>query len=194
MPETFTGKGAGAFIENALKSAIRTVHIVSPWISPEYAKLLVSLAKKGVEVWILTSDSPEKFHQESLAILLKGKIKVIRRRDPVKTFLPIGLGAAVGFLGGPLGSILGAICGCAVGYYWGLSRIVKVNPKLNIKISRKAFVHSKIYIIDGSYAVVGSANLTHAGLWENIETVTIYRDPEEVEEVKKDYLKLWIMA
>ena len=111
----------------------------------------------------------------------------------MKTFLPLAVGLA-GFALNTLFGVVLTLTGLIAGLKFGVKKTVRENPRLNIKVSRKAFVHSKMYIVDGSYAVVGSANLTKSGLWENIETVTIYRDPEEVEEVKRDYLKIWIMA
>ncbi len=51
------------------------------------------------------------------------------------------------------------------------------------------FVHSKIYVCD-DVAIVGSANLTRAGLWKNYETITIF-EGEEVREVEKMFLEIW---
>ncbi len=53
-------------------------------------------------------------------------------------------------------------------------------------------VHAKIYIVDSSYAVTGSANLTHGGFSNNIELLTIC-DPPEVADLEKKFDELWVL-
>ena len=67
---SYAGRGVGAHFANELFLAERYVYVVSRWISPEYARRLVELARRGVEVKILTSDDREKHHQEALKILV----------------------------------------------------------------------------------------------------------------------------
>jgi len=67
---SYAGRGVGAHFANDLLLAERYVYVVSRWISPEYARRLVDMARRGVEIRVLTSDDKEKHHQESLKILV----------------------------------------------------------------------------------------------------------------------------
>lgn len=151
---THVGRGAGAFIEPRLFTAEKLAWICSPWISSAFAQRLVDLAKKGVEVRIITSDLED--NREALKIL----------RDAVK----------------PQKDFLG--------------RIKKdwIRPSLDYLILKseegQPLVHAKIYVIDESYAVVGSANCTESGFYRNIEYVIVF-EGEEVERIMEDYATLW---
>jgi len=57
--KTYTGRGAGVFIENQVLTAKEKIYVCSPWISKKYAEKLVQLAKSGVEVKIITSEAEE---------------------------------------------------------------------------------------------------------------------------------------
>lgn len=58
--KTHVGKGAGDHIEMQLFQAKKYVRVCSPFIAPSYAKRLLLLLNKGVEVRIITSDSENK--------------------------------------------------------------------------------------------------------------------------------------
>ena len=64
-------------------------------------------------------------------------------------------------------------------------------PPFDYKIIAEKFVHAKMYISDGKYAVTGSANLTESGLWRNIEHVIIINNPKDVEKLEDDFEHLW---
>ncbi|NPA96393.1 MAG: NgoFVII family restriction endonuclease [Crenarchaeota archaeon] len=64
-------------------------------------------------------------------------------------------------------------------------------PQLKI-VPPERMIHSKIYIGDDT-AIVGSANLTKAGLWRNYETITIF-EGDEVKEIEKMFLEIWSAA
>ncbi|GEM_PF-1228438 len=65
--KTHVGRGAGAFIEQWLFTAEKTAWVCSPWISPAFAQKLMAMARKGVEVRIITSD--HSLNAESLRII-----------------------------------------------------------------------------------------------------------------------------
>ena len=53
-------------------------------------------------------------------------------------------------------------------------------------------IHTKLYIIDGSYAVFGSANFTKAALWgQNHELVTISDSTTEAKTIEDMFFRLW---
>ena len=57
---------------------------------------------------------------------------------------------------------------------------------------KSTFIHSKLYIVDGSYGVSGSANLTYSGLNTNVESLSITETPEEVKELEHNFMKTWL--
>ena len=66
-----------------------------------------------------------------------------------------------------------------------------VPPNMELGIIREQYLHVKLYVFDDKFAVVGSANLTESGMWNNIEHIVIFNNPEEVQAIKSDFLKLW---
>jgi len=154
MVRTYAGRGVGAFIENQLfASQTPFILVCSPWISPTYAHRLMQAAYRGVNVMIITSDSPEPNHQQSLQLLTS---YITPPRD---------------WLGRPKKD-------------W-------VPPPLQLLIVRERFIHAKLYVVDG-YAVAGSPNLTEAGLYHNVEHVTIF-EGEEAEKLVEDFRQLWAL-
>ena len=55
----YIGREAGKEIHQAIKNAKKSVKIVSPYLSPDYLKDLVSLHKKGVKITLITCDKIE---------------------------------------------------------------------------------------------------------------------------------------
>lgn len=72
-----------------------------------------------------------------------------------------------------------------------LGRIPKdwVPPPIEILTVHERFIHAKIYVKEG-YAVVGSANLTEGGLWQNAEHIVIL-EGEEAEQIISDFQTLY---
>ena len=71
MVRTYAGRGVGAFIENQLfASQTSFILVCSPWISPQYAQRLIQAAYRGINVMIITSNSPRPDHQQSLQMLI----------------------------------------------------------------------------------------------------------------------------
>jgi hypothetical protein len=64
-------------------------------------------------------------------------------------------------------------------------------PNLSAKILTDRLPHIKMTIIDDSLLIVGSANLTLSGLYENIEGYVIIEDPETVGKAVMKYHELW---
>jgi hypothetical protein len=54
------------------------------------------------------------------------------------------------------------------------------------------FVHSKIYLIDRKYGMMGSANLTYSGLHSNFETLDIAENIQEVQNMELGFTRIWM--
>jgi phosphatidylserine/phosphatidylglycerophosphate/cardiolipin synthase-like enzyme len=59
---------------------------------------------------------------------------------------------------------------------------------LEITIVDSSFIHAKMYLSDDEFAAFGSANLTIAGMWENVENIVTY-DGIEVSNISKGLRK-----
>ena len=53
------------------------------------------------------------------------------------------------------------------------------------------FVHVKQYIVDGDYAVSGSANFSKTGLWNNHESITIYQGMSNAQVIEDQFDRIW---
>jgi phosphatidylserine/phosphatidylglycerophosphate/cardiolipin synthase-like enzyme len=77
-------------------------------------------------------------------------------------------------------------------YFKAIKRAEKLDSLKTLVIKREDLLeHSKLYIIDDEYAVVGSANLTRPGMYENGETVYISETWEEVRQTKEVFEDAW---
>lgn len=63
---------------------------------------------------------------------------------------------------------------------------------LVIDKNKVGFIHSKIYIVDKKQAISGSANLTNSGLNYNVESLNIAKNPNEVQQLEIDFMRLWM--
>jgi len=53
------------------------------------------------------------------------------------------------------------------------------------------FVHVKQYVIDGDYAISGSANFSKTGLWNNHESITIYQGMSNARVIEDQFDGIW---
>ncbi|MDW7970749.1 MAG: phospholipase D-like domain-containing protein [Nitrososphaerota archaeon] len=61
---------------------------------------------------------------------------------------------------------------------------------LTIKL-KYGTLHAKIYIMDGKYAICGSANLTESGINNNIESIILFDEIQIIRELERDFMRLW---
>ncbi len=179
MARTYTGRDTGRILEGLLKRARRRLWVSTPYLSPEYAALLERKHREGVDVRLVTSDSP--VNRRALA-----RLAVTQPRGFWETLASWILYLLAVLLAGKRARRrLQALASSDV-------KVVGWRVPLRIyPVSR--LVHSKIYIVDG-VAVTGSVNLTKTGLWRNTETITIHEDPQEVREIEEQFMALWTGA
>lgn len=189
--EVSIGKAVGHVFEDLLISAKHRLWVVSPWISPEYADLILKKKAEGVDVQVITTnDYRNTKHRETLRRLMETKTEIKQGSLRGKVIaLVLGVLAVLLIALNPTAvtggiALLILICAGVAGWlsltksrvYWA-SAIG--NEKLIVCDRLSRFTHSKIYIIDDTGAV-GSANLTRSGLWNNLETLVIMRDKNTV--------------
>jgi len=165
------GRGVGDFILGELNGANRII-IITPWLSPETARLLRSLAKKASVTLVTTDDDENTSHVKALELL--------RERVVVKTPGNTGLVFTGLFL-----ILVSAVLAVRVSAWFLLiapaggvllarglprERQVPKTPFDVIILPKTTNLHAKLVIIPGKNLVgVGSANLTSSGLHNNIE-------------------------
>jgi phosphatidylserine/phosphatidylglycerophosphate/cardiolipin synthase-like enzyme len=185
------GRGFRDLVEE-IQSARKRVWVMSPWISPEYAQLLVRKASEGVDVRVFTTDDlGNRSHVSGLMELIEARRVVIRPASPLARrlgFVLFLLGLVAVFIVLPAG-VLMMIAGAAIYLMWGRDKFgiryfSKVGEgRLVIYHSEPLnMVHAKIYVVD-DHAAVGSVNFTRSGVESNFECLVKIRDPLVVEEI-----------
>ena len=61
---------------------------------------------------------------------------------------------------------------------------------LRLKVVTDKFIHEKLYISDDN-AIVGSANLTYAGMHKNIEHIELINEQDKVNQLSEHFDELW---
>ncbi len=248
MPRVYTGRDCGKVIEPLLRKARKRIWIVTPYLSEDYASILVSKAREGVDIRVLVVDLSEN----RKAIRLLGQVPKPRIRVfPLRLALLIAMMTLVLYVFTLLApgsvsylvfvsialyaleaaselllflrswSVWLGVTGASIGllYIAGVSitlqNAIRIHvalatlvlliicvidlvyarrrppiPRVHLRIVPKSkFVHSKIYIID-DVGIIGSANLTRAGLWHNMETIAIFTD-KELNEIEEAFNTAW---
>ena len=67
-------------------------------------------------------------------------------------------------------------------------------PKVKIKVLKDRPLHAKMIIVDDKLLIIGSANLTLSGLYENVESYAVLTGPETVNESITKFNELWNIA
>jgi PLD-like domain len=70
-------------------------------------------------------------------------------------------------------------------------RVALTLPGVSIRFIDLRWFHSKIFIFDSGHAIVGSANLTSAGIRSNHETGTLIWELSNAVQLKKEFEYLW---
>jgi phosphatidylserine/phosphatidylglycerophosphate/cardiolipin synthase-like enzyme len=179
----YSGDSSYKEIEGLIKSS-RFLKIISPYISPYYAKMLLSASQKK-EIKIITSNS--KINQRSISILSKK----MNSKIYIKSFLYIitvgVIFAVIQFYFLAILTIIALILVAAL----ALIRYSSIRKrKLYLKVAFEKFIHEKLYISDNA-AISGSANLTYSGLHKNIEHIEMIDDKSKIDALAEHFDSLW---
>lgn len=169
-------KKAGKKILPLIQSAEEKLTLYSPFISPEYAEVLVEKSESGTDVSVFTAEPDADYHRRSLQILQSGpeSPKTLRNGGLALIFLAVVSAVLACSLG--LLALLPALTFFLSGAYllkrhfgqaedWSES-----NGEIDVTIVED--LHAKLYSRDeGEEVVFGSANLTRSGMWRNLEVI-----------------------
>lgn len=206
------GTGAGKFIKSDLNSAQKSVKIVSPYLTPSYVEDLLKLAKKGVDVMLITSNSVREgdgiYSSLSHSDLIKQKKhsskKMAEKRSNGLTasvfsvLIPIIFFMLEYYVIGAI--LLGGVI--ASFYYFYNLRVYSYSYYTPIKLKvvpdeyhgdykNNYLIHSKIYVIDDRIAYIGSVNFTHRAFFYNYEVMTKVTSSKAVEDISNEVKRLF---
>lgn len=153
--------------------------------------LLLEKSRSGVNVEIVTSDSDFETHQKALQNLTVG----VKAASQVALLPLLILGTLVLTFAFNLNIIAAAVISLIFAPFIASF----LSPALEYKLERgkvkitpsKELIHSKIFIIDDSMAIVGSANLTKSGMERNFEHIEIKDNVEDVQQLIGTFKGLW---
>ncbi len=213
----YIGRFAGKEIHEKIKNAKKSVKVVSPYLSPEYLKDLITLHKKQVDITLVTCDKIETnpYSDFKTSDLLKEeKIqdnKAVKLKKAVLFYLIIIFGVFLMnlllyiiffsllliILTG-ISLIIGLIL--LISYFLIETYSIKYTPLFRIKVFDSHsgdkpwstnLVHSKIFIIDEEMAFLGSINFTYSGFKTHYETTIKVEDPIAVHAISQEVEKLY---
>jgi len=191
--EMHYGTNSYKYINKLIKES-KELSIISPYIDLYYAKYLLRHAK-GKSIRILSSSISKdakntitkthgllSFLISALFLIASGLATFVY--FPTNTHILIGLLLGTSFL---IITVTSAIATFVYLFVYLTDRRLKKGIMLKVP---KRFIHAKLYIGD-SYAIEGSANLTFAGTHENIEQIRVVKGQQEINELKREFERLW---
>ena len=180
---SYSGSSSYAYVEPLIKDRGRTLKIICPFISPAYAKMLVRQSAFK-EVSVITSSS--RISESAVRIMRRG------RRFPYATLSAYFI--ILSMLLYALRLYLAELVAIPITVMVVIVTILHYSrprrQRINVRVASERFIHEKVYISE-SRAIVGSANLTYAGLHKNVEHIEVIQDAEQVHALEKHFNELW---
>jgi phosphatidylserine/phosphatidylglycerophosphate/cardiolipin synthase-like enzyme len=178
----------------SIRTATKSLDIVSPYLSPVYARLLLDKARQGIIVRLVTSDSNGQGHREALRMLGQKSVYSLSPRAWRYVILALLFGLVGAFTASYVGLALFVIAVVAIVAILAknVTRRQTNSIPLFVKVlSIHQLVHVKLYVVDQQIALVGSANLTYSGMNRNIELIEEKSMPSEVQAEIGVFTQLW---
>lgn len=211
--EIYLGTNAGLDINSDLVGAEHSVLVVSPYLSKRYVKLLLKKKREQhLDVVLITSTDFEK--QKGSEWIYRMLVKQHRHTSekPLKlrifglwtaglTFVLSLAVAVTGFylkvyvllwalVGLPIGLLIKYFVDKIRVYSYTYSSVlpfyVTASPYSEDTLSDQVLVHSKLYIVDGRIAYIGSANFTRSGFEYNYESIVKITDSEAIKQIQHE--------
>jgi phosphatidylserine/phosphatidylglycerophosphate/cardiolipin synthase-like enzyme len=184
----YSGTESYKYIDKLINGSSKTLKIISPFIGPHYARMLISQARKK-KIYIITApptDSAFGSSQAKSIELLKERVWVIGA-GPSATAALLGVVALAlsQYFYAALLFLLAVAILCAAVYLY-----MKGRGRPMLKVAKGRFIHEKTYITDKT-AITGSANLTSSGTHGNVEHIEIIDDKKRINELSRHFDSLW---
>ena len=210
--DIYIGRGAGKRLKGELDKAQKSVKIISPYLTPSYVEDLISLSKKGVEVTLITSNDVEQgdgnYSSFTHTDLIKQKRhtdeeeKELRSKGMKYSLIGLVLPILLFYLSYYLIAGVSLVVVGFVFYHFYDKRIYSYSYYSPIKLkvvpdeyhdrdNGRFFIHSKVYVIDGRVAYLGSVNYTYKAFKSNYETITRISSQKAVWDISKEVDRLF---
>lgn len=191
------GHRMGEFFLDSFRDAKERLWIMTPWLSTEYADLLLERKAAGVDVRVTTSNDFVPGQREAINRLLERHERVTRPENKQLltwgTWLMIGGVVLALFTSGI--TLVIALVGLILFLrgkelrqpYWvsklgeGNLRVLESNPY--------RMVHAKVYVADDT-VLLGSANLTGNGTKHNVEAMAAIVDADLAAHTREEILRV----
>ncbi len=183
----YSGTESYKYIEPLLRERGSRLIVVSPYISPDYARIIVREAGKR-SVYVLTSEASRGASQGEAIRILQSTRRLSRRYVAIMAYLSLLLATSLVIHSYYLALLVASVMMAFSVVLLSTSR--SPGRYLHLKIAGPNFVHEKLYISD-TKAIVGSANLTYSGLHRNVEHIEIIRDGARRRELIAHFESLW---
>jgi phosphatidylserine/phosphatidylglycerophosphate/cardiolipin synthase-like enzyme len=208
----YMGMNAGAGIYSDIANATQNVLIVSPHVSEEHVDLLLKKHAEGVSVTLITStDFEGNRGSKSIYQKLITQAKITNERKRRFRLLGLVLMYLTVF-----SSVVSASTGvylADVQLFWSLAALpagiliivllnklrvysysyqsnlpfyVMASPNVDPQTRNQTFVNSRIYIIDGQVAYLGTAGFTKPSFRDQHETMVRIADPAIIQCIYKE--------
>ena len=211
----YIGREAGKEIHEKIKNARTSVKVVSPYLSPDYIKDLISLHKKGIKVTLVTCDKVEynsysDFRPSDLTKIEKvqnekaKKLKKSMFNSFILLFTISVLFAVLAFVFSMLFIFAGIFLFVSI-ISLIFSKVIsdysfKYEPIFRIKVfdsssgkNRRSteHIHSKVFVIDEEIVFLGSVNFTYSGFKTHYETTIKVEDNNAVRDISQEVESLY---
>lgn len=170
----YYGSDTHKHIDRLIESG-REILIVSPYVDRYYAEKLLD-SSRGRRFYLISSSMDE----QALSMLNgTSSIWVVAYLCLSSALLVLLLYIRV-----PSALLLLSLVPLIVGSIKNMGK-----TRIMLKIPKR-FVHAKMYISE-SEAITGSANLTYKGTHKNLEQISIIRNREDIDKLKRQFWELW---
>ena len=212
----YIGKNAGKRVRNHLKRATSSIEIISPYLSPELIADIKKMQDSGVDVHLVTTSEILKAPKSSRIIReLVEQLRTVRAKSlKIRKFAlflkwPIYLLILASFYFTYDGHIAIWQSGLfSIVALFILAMLLKIRvydyhyePSLKVTCllspgtvgynSGVSLCHTKMYLIDGRIAFLGSLNYTWSGVKYNTESCIEVLDQASVHDLKKYFFELF---
>jgi len=177
----YSGSDSYRYVDKLINDNGCALRIVSPFITPDYANELQRIAKKK-RVYVITSRAQSQ--KQNMAI---GILQTRRKLVDFKAILIISIFLYLMFA---LNQFVYFAAGLVVLAIAILLWLKGPRSNLRLKVVTDKFIHEKLYISDDN-AIVGSANLTYAGMHKNIEHIELINEQDKVNQLSEHFDELW---
>lgn len=204
--DVYVGRGAGSELYHRLRRAKRRVVAMAPYVKGHFARVLVEMAGRGVDVTLVTSE--DVCRRRDVAIEL---VRQVRHTSPAaRRWRRVGLAvSALLVISGislfPLqlshgGRDASAVSAAGLIGLAAFSRIRVYSYSYEFRLLRlkvvaspyydadnasglPLVVHAKVYVIDDEVAYLPSFNLTPEGFFDNFESCARVEDRQTIKNV-----------